>query len=73
VFRGLLRDVAATAADSEGILHLNNPVREIDLAPRAQAWLLPGRASSSPAPHPTQRLFRDDASEPVARAVFDVP
>jgi hypothetical protein len=71
--RGLLREVAATATDSQGVLHLDDPVRRIDLASRAQAWLLLSRASPSPSPYPTHRVFRDDTSEPVARAVFDVP
>jgi hypothetical protein len=71
--RGLLRDVAATSTDSQGVLHLDNPVAEIELASRAQAWLLLGRASPSSAPHTTLRLFDDDASKPVGRAVVDVP
>ena len=70
---GVVQSVAATAADAQGILHSGGRLREINLTPHAQTWLLVSRPSWSPVQQPTYRPVQDNTREPVARAVFDVP
>jgi hypothetical protein len=67
---GVARDVSETAADTQGIVHVAGPIGEVNLAPRAQAWLLVAPPGWSPHPHP--QPF-DGALQPLARAVFDLP
>jgi hypothetical protein len=71
--QGILRAVAETAADAQGSLHVDGPIREIGLRPHAQAWLLVSRPAWSPVPPPTNSKTHDNPSEPIAHAVFDLP
>jgi hypothetical protein len=70
---GMVPSAADAAADAQGFLHVDGRAREISLAPQAQAWLLVSRPSWSPIAQQTDRVGQDDTSEPIARAVFDLP
>jgi hypothetical protein len=70
---GIVHGVEFVRADGEGVLHVESPLRAINLAPRAEALLLLGQPSWSPVPHPTYRLIEDDIGQRILRAAFTVP
>jgi hypothetical protein len=71
--RGIVHAMALPTADAGGVIHLDGPVRAINLAPQAQAWLLLGQSSWSPVPHPWYRLAENSTRKLIARASFDLP
>lgn len=70
---GIARKVADSAADAQGNVHVDGLIREIDLRRRAQAWLLISGPAWSPAAPGSNAPALTDSSEPIARAVFDLP
>jgi hypothetical protein len=73
--KGIVRRLSSAVSDSAGSGHLHGIVRDIEVAPHSQGWLLVGQpawqpGSESAAPTP---MRNGTARGPAAFVVFDLP
>lgn len=70
---GIARELGEWTADAQGDLHVDGPIPGIEMRSHAQAWLLLTRPAWSPVPPYPRGITPDEATRPVARAVFQLP